>query len=163
MSKLIRCVYDSEPVSPRGLVFDPKKNRTKASFKDEADINSIMRRYNRTGILIDPTLVRTRQPMYGDFSTSAGFRELQNQLASIRQTFEALPSDLRARLGNDPANLADYLADPENHEEAASLGLISKASEPDPSKPAEPVVEPKVATPVAPEPPAKAGESTVST
>lgn len=162
-SKFICCVYDPVPADRGGLVFDPKKNRTKASFKDEADINLIMRRYNRTGILIDPTLVRTRQPMYGDFSTSAGFRELQNQLASIRQTFEALPSDLRARLGNDPANLPDYLANPENQDEAISLGLLPKATSPATSEPTVSGAEPPVVPPNASEPTAKAVESTVST
>lgn len=160
MSKLIRCVYD--PTSRSGTVFNREFCRTKASFKDEADINSIMRKYNRTGFLVDPTVAVTRKPFYGDFSSTAGFRELQDRLAAIRQVFDSLPSDFRARLGNDPANLADYIADPANATEAASLGLIKPVSVPEGGQPSPATAgTPPAGSPAPTSPPA--GEGTITT
>ena len=40
--------------------------------------------------------------------------------------FDNLPSDVRNRFNNNPAQLLDFVADPENKEEAIELGLLPK-------------------------------------
>jgi len=42
----------------------------------------------------------------------------------------ALPSDVRKRFSNDPAELIDFLADKKNDEEAIKLGLKIKKNVP---------------------------------
>lgn len=104
-------------------------SRTKQSFAKDADINNIMAKYAKTGILVDPALaIRARKAQYGDFSTGTGFQEIQDQLVVIRTVFDQLPADVRKALDNDPARMVDFMSDPENEAECVKLGLI-------PSKP----------------------------
>lgn len=106
--------------------FDPDRpSMTHQSFKDECDINVVVARCMRTGSLVDPLTGATRQPLYGDFTSSASdFQEAQNLLADANTRFASLPSGLRARFSNDPASLLSFLEDPSNRQEAVKLGLI---------------------------------------
>jgi phage internal scaffolding protein len=98
---------------------------TQQQFKDDADINSIMERYQKTGLLTDPMNPGTRQPMFGDFE-DMDFHEAQTFLANAFQDFEALPARIRDRFENDPGKLLDFLRDDNNRDEAIKLGLIEK-------------------------------------
>lgn len=118
----------------------------KQEFAKEADINTIMSRYARTGQL--PQGERVAQ--YGDF-TGVDYRAMQDLVARGRQEFEALPADLRRQFGNDPAT---YFAEVSQAtpERLRELGLDALAAERSPA-PVDPV-------PVAPAPatePAKEG------
>ena len=100
---------------------------TKQSFASECDINTIIKRYNATGYLTDPTVKATRIPSFGDFTVVPTFQEAQNKLIEADSAFMALPSSLRARFNNDPAQLIAFLMDDANAAEADELGLtVSK-------------------------------------
>nr|CAI9750161.1 virion structural protein [Microvirus sp.] len=101
---------------------------TQQQFRDEADINNIMARYQKTGVLVDPLTQATRKPMFDDFSELGDFRDHQQAVIDAQEMFMELPSRLRARFGNDPAELLQWLSCPENKEEAIELGLFSKPS-----------------------------------
>lgn len=104
---------------------DPKSvSKTQQQFKEEADINNVMMKYQKTGIL--GNILDQRQPFHGDFTTGFEFQEAQNMIAETTQKFEALPSDLRERFGNSPAKLLDFIADPQNRIEAEKLNLIER-------------------------------------
>lgn len=107
---------------PVRVDFSNSPSRTKSEFAKEADINTIVRKAKKTGVLPSGT----RQPMYGDFSNSYSFYKQQNAIAQANAEFMELPSDLRAKFGNNVANLLDYLQDPENKAEAIELGLIAQ-------------------------------------
>ncbi len=136
------------------------KIRTKQSFKKETDINTIMARYVKTGA-IAPEALAQRQAVFADVSEIGDFQECQQRIASAHSAFMTLEPELRARFENDPAQLLDFVADPENREEAIELGIIEKPAEkaPDvkPGKPqrAEPP-SPK-GTPTPPPPSAEGG------
>ena len=68
MKKIIRSAY-----SARERVYAPKggKSATKQSFKDECDINKIMAKYQKTGLV---THLAKNEARYG-FATSHDFRE----------------------------------------------------------------------------------------
>ena len=119
---------------PAGLSFSGEtphtQSRTKQSFKDEVNIHSILKRYNKTGVLVDPSSVNQgRFPQYGDFANGSEYMSVQNRIAMAHQQFELLPSDLRRKFDNDPSQLLDFLGNPENLEEAQKLGLV-KTPEP---------------------------------
>lgn len=95
---------------------------TKQSFKDESDINNILKRYQQTGVLVDPGA--HRQPMFGDFSNGEAFRQSADAVAAARSSFELLPSNVRAFFDNNVANMLDFVADPANHGKLSELGLI---------------------------------------
>lgn len=93
----------------------------KQSFKDECDINTIMARYQRTGVLDH---VRQNVGQYIDV-TGADFTEAQNLIAGARSMFNELPAKLRERFNNEPAELLSFLEKEENREEAVKLGLLN--------------------------------------
>lgn len=97
------------------------ESKTKQSFKDECDINVIMRRYEATGIL--PGMERAVGARYID-CTGADFQEAQLIVAAGKSAFAELPARIRARFANDPAKLMEFLADKRNLEEARELGLV---------------------------------------
>lgn len=94
---------------------------TKQSFKDECDVNVIMRRYQQTGVL---PLGDGRVPRYID-ATSADYQEAMFLVADARSAFAELPSALRERFHNDPKRMLEFLEDPRNREEAIKLGLVN--------------------------------------
>lgn len=102
-------------------------SRTKQSFAKEANINSIMKKARKTGVLVDPAAINTaRRAFYGDFSSGVTFLDVQNRIAAVKAQFEALPSDIRRALGNDPGELLAVISDPARADEAARLGLIAE-------------------------------------
>lgn len=105
--------------------------RTKQSFKAECDINNIMARYLKTGVLEH---VRSTVGQYLDV-TGADFQAAQELVAGAKSMFHMLPSDIRTRFENNPAEFLKFMENPKNAEEARELGLLPP--------------EPKVATPLA--------------
>lgn len=93
----------------------------KQSFKDETNINSIMAKWHRTGAIEH---MNKRQGEYGDFSHATDYHDTFLRIQDANLAFDALPSNVRARMHNDPGELMDFLADPENRAEATELGLM---------------------------------------
>lgn len=114
------------------LSFPPDEGRTKQSFKDECDINQIMSRYQKTGIL---EFVAKHAAQYGD-CTGIDYQEGMQILTQAKSMFAELPSSIRTQFHNDPGEFLDFVNDPENRAEMREMGLL---------KP-----EPEVATPPAP-------------
>lgn len=100
--------------------------RTKQSFKAECDINNIMAKFVRTGVL---DFVNKHEPRYGDVS-GLEFQAAQLIVAQGKTMFEELPSHLRARFENDPGAFLDFVGDEKNREEARELGLLRPDSPP---------------------------------
>jgi len=94
--------------------------RTKQSFKDECDINTIMKRFQVTG-LID--FVNDHEPQYGDTS-GINFHDSMNQVAVATSMFEDLPASTRKHFDNDPSKFIELVNDPDRIGEARELGLM---------------------------------------
>lgn len=112
------------PYSPKlkiSLEFNPELDRTQQEFADECDINSIMARYQKTGLL---DFVNQHQPQYGD-ATGLEYLDMQNQIVAAKNMFADLPAKIRDRFANDPAKFLDFFNDPENIEEATKMGLVA--------------------------------------
>lgn len=124
MKAVIRTVYGDYPICKQPAGDEP--SLTQQQFAEEADINNIIARYERTGILVDPLIDRRGQPMYGDFSNIDSYFEAQIKVARARELFDALPAKIRDRFGGDPGKLIEFIENEENREEAIMLGLIEK-------------------------------------
>lgn len=98
-------------------------HRTQQHFAEEADINTIVKRFNLTGQL--PTDLR--MPQYGDYEEAVDFHSAMNIIANANSTFMQLPAHIRARFENDPQQFLDFCSDPANMDEAAELGLVNDA------------------------------------
>ena len=121
--KVFRSAY-----SPRVRVqWKPQgESKTKQSFKDECDINRIMARYQATGLL---DFTQKREARYADVS-GLDYQEAANLVAGAQSMFNDLPSTLRERFSNDPAQLLAFLDDQANLQEAIALGLVNPRSSP---------------------------------
>lgn len=98
------------------------EGRTKQSFKAECDINQILARYQRTGVL---DFQQKYAPQYGDV-TAIDFQKAQFMIAEANGLFAQMPSKLRARFDNDPAKFLAFVDDDRNRLEAEDLGLLRK-------------------------------------
>jgi len=112
----------------------PETGRTKQEFKNECDINTIMARFDKTGIL---AFTNRFQPQYGD-TTGIEFQNSMETIAAGRSMFQELPSAVRARFQNDPARFLDFVHDERNLDEMREMGLLrpsdaEAAPLPDPS------------------------------
>lgn len=112
-------IYDARSLGHPGTTCSGD-SRTKQSFKDECDINKIMRRYNSSGVA--PAM--RGNGVYGDFSTVGDYMECVSKLDKARAQFSGLSSELRARFRNDPSEMLAFVADSSNRAEAEKLGLL---------------------------------------
>jgi len=111
--------YDADEASEESGVECRDESRTKQSFADEADINTIVRRFNLTGEL--PKDLRV--PQYADFAEVVDYHSAMLQLRAAQESFMALPAHVRARFHNEPAELVDFVSDEKNRAEAEKLGI----------------------------------------
>ncbi len=95
---------------------------TEQAHKDECDVNNIIRKYDKTGVLQHVT---NFEAQYGDM-TGTDFKTAQDLIIGANNQFNKLPAEIRKRFKNDPQNLLTFMEKSENREEAITLGLISK-------------------------------------
>lgn len=94
------------PYSPRlrvGLEFEGQESKTHQSFKDQCDINNIVRRHAQGDVLHH---VNTRPGRFLDV-TPMDFREAMQTVVEVREAFDGLSAQERSEYANDPET---YLA-----------------------------------------------------
>ena len=114
--------------APRKHEFSPcgGKSMTDPQYKDECDVNKILAKYG----CIPDHMKRATPLSYGDVSECGDFGEMLEKVRHGQEKFMELPSDVRARFGNDPVAFFDFVSDERNLEEMVKLGLaVKKESE----------------------------------
>lgn len=124
MSKRIRPWGTREESS---VNFEHCEMLTQQSQADATDINQIMEKWLTTGT--PPTHTNSMAASYGDFADIGGYQDMLNKMKDADRRFLELPAATRARMGNDPAVLLDFIGNPENLEEAQALGILPKPKE----------------------------------
>lgn len=79
---------------------------TKQSFKDECDINNILRKYEKTGLISHLSAYRGR---YEELPSNIDYQESLHAIMEADQAFASLPSRLRSRFDNDPALFLEFV------------------------------------------------------
>lgn len=97
--------------------------RTKQSFAEEADINTLIKRFG----IGNPLPSGARIPSYGDFSSVGTYQDALHVLDAADRAFMAVPANVRSRFGNNPALFVDFFNDSANRDEAVRLGLVPPA------------------------------------
>lgn len=118
---------------------------TKQADKESADINNIMKRYEKTGQL--PEMIKTN-PHWGDYSDAPTFQEAFEIVQKAEDQFAALDAQVRKRFGNNPAAFLEFASDPKNAKEMVDLGLLipqDRVEEPNPPLASKPTREAPVA------------------
>ncbi len=139
-----RIIFSAANLPPRFRQDFSKGGRTKQAFKEETDINWIMRKYDKTG-LIDHLAKHGGE--YG-FASSITLHEAMNVVVKAEQMFADLPASARSRFKGEPGKFLDFVQNPENQAEMLELGLM-KPGFVMPPVPAEPAVAPSA--PITPE------------
>jgi phage internal scaffolding protein len=106
---------------------------TQQHHRDKVNINSIMARARKTGVLPG----RGGTPLFGDFTNVPSYQDQLNRLIQVRDDFDRLPSEIRDRFKNDPGKLYDWLDNPQNLKEACEIGLLPMSLHPDNRAPEE--------------------------
>lgn len=114
---VIRSAYDP---SVRTSLKCNDKSRTKQSHKDECDINKILKKADKTGLI---THVASSTARYGDFTAVNEYQESLNTVIQAQDMFDALPSDIRKRFANDPGAFFEFATNPANKDDLVKLGL----------------------------------------
>lgn len=108
------------PRLPVTVEFNPEKEgRTQPEFKESCDINYILRKYNKTGVL----KVNSDTPKFGDFSQSVDYHNAMNVVVKANEMFNQLPADVRKRFNNDPQQFLEFAENEDNHDEMVKLGM----------------------------------------
>lgn len=77
------------------------ESRVQQHFAEDADINTIMRRFKVTGQMP----FGSAQGMYGDFTEITDYESAQAKIASAHQKFMTLPPEVREKFDNDPGKM----------------------------------------------------------
>lgn len=109
---------------------------TQQQFKASADINNILKQFDRTGLI---THVAKGTPLYLDVSEMPDYRTALDHVRQVEDHFMTLPSEIRARFNNDPALYLDAMATSED-----PLGTLTPPNE-------QPKQDPPVDSPNAPQ------------
>lgn len=105
------------------LKFD-SPSMAKQSFKNECDINNIVKRYHTTGMI---SHISRSKPFYGDFIDSLEYRTALDKIREADALFDALPATIRAEFKNDPSSFLEFCQNPENKEKMLQMGLLQKS------------------------------------
>jgi phage internal scaffolding protein len=117
-----------------------RETRTKQSFKDECDINSILRRYETSGQI---THLNKGNASFGDFTQALPYDEAIRIVRQAEERFMSLSARVRERFQNDPSQFLAFADNPANLEEMVAMGLAHRTSPVDTSGASKAPAKPK--------------------
>lgn len=113
-----------------------QKSLTKQSEKDECNINKIMAKYEKTGLV---NHVMSQEAVYGDFSQVTDYQDALNKINAAQALFDALPAQIRSKFENDPTLFLEFAQNPENADQLIEMGLaVPKTPDTAPETPPNP-------------------------
>lgn len=105
------------------------KGRTKQAFKDETNINFILAKFQKTGVIEHQAKY---QGQYGEF-LAVDYHTAMNVVLEAQEMFESVPSNIRKEFDNDPGKFLAFVGDEANRDRAVELGLVPPPPEPEPA------------------------------
>lgn len=111
----------STPVGERSL--------TKQSFKDQADVNLVVRRYATEGTL---PYVNPRPGVFGDVSGAVQLQEAIELVRDANDSFQGLPSSVRTLADNSAVNFLQMLSTPDGVSDLQEVGFLPTPPAPTP-------------------------------
>lgn len=132
MSKVLGFYRPHDP-NLGAISFEGEKSLTQQSFKDECDINVLMKRYERTGVLEH---INRTQGVFGDFSEVVDFASAFDIVRQAEMMFMTLPSRVRADFNNNPGEFLAFAQDPANAAKMIEYGLAKPVDVPPSDAPA---------------------------
>lgn len=124
--------YDMDLASDKAGLSCNDQSLTQQQFKEESDINTIVNRFMKSGVLPTPV----NMPQYMDYEGVFDYQSAMNAVRAADEQFMRMDAKVRARFNNSPQEFLSFFADPANTDEAIRLGLAV----------AKPVIETPVST-----------------
>ena len=122
--RAVRSPY--EPYNDPGVDCSNDPGLTDGSQAAELDVNQIIRRAQKSGILPGVDIER----VFADVSSAQDYHSALNIILQANEQFMSLDAEIRAKFDNDPAKFMDFVHDPKNGPELVRMGL---AEEPAPT------------------------------
>jgi len=119
MKKIIKLENGQKKV----VTINDLPSRTQQNFKDQCNINNIMKKYHVTGMV---NHLNNKKGTYADLTQVKDFQGCLQTVIDAQASFMTIPSEIRKKFGNDPQALIEFLKDPKNKDEAIQLGLMNK-------------------------------------
>lgn len=96
---------------------------TEQQWKDHNNVSVLMQTYTQTK---DPSIFQRTKAFYGDYTNIGDYESCLNQVIEAKESFDSLPSDLRAKFRNDPRKFYEFVTDPANQDKLQDIGLTDK-------------------------------------
>jgi len=135
-----KTAYTGELVNPWTGDITTPPSMTKQEFMDECDIHKILSEFKVTG-QIRHLAANAAAAVYTDLANLPDYQTALNTVIEGEAAFASLPSTLRNRFDNNPAEFIRFMSDPANQDEAIKLGLATD-NRPPPEAPPAPPAEP---------------------
>ena len=101
---------------------NPMPSMTDQDQNLDTDINVIVARYRKTGVL--PEIKTSTALQYFDTTQVPSFQDAQNRLANAKTMFEQLPAQLRFYMDNDFTKAEAFFKDPRNAQILKNHGFV---------------------------------------
>jgi len=113
--------YDMDLASDKHGLSCDDASLTQQQFKEDSDINTIVDRFMKSGVLPTPD----NMPQYIDYEGVFDYQTAMNAIRSADEQFMRMDAKVRARFNNSPQEFLSFFADPANTDEAIRLGLAN--------------------------------------
>lgn len=107
------------PHERRQLICDDP-SRTRSEFKNECDVNALMKRYQKTGMFPQPV---GRVPRYLDLTDVPDFHTAMQFMVEAEASFMSLPAAVRKEFDNSPQDFVAFAEKAENLPKLREWGL----------------------------------------
>ena len=111
--------YDMDLASDKHGLDCKDDSLAQQQFKEDSDINTIVNRFMKSGVLPTPV----NMPQYIDYEGVFDYQTAMNSVRAADEQFMRMDSKVRARFNNSPQEFLAFFADPANADEAIRLGL----------------------------------------
>ena len=111
--------YDMDLASDKSGLKCEDDSLTQQQFKEDSDINTIVDRFMKSGVMPNPV----NMPQYIDYEGIFDFQSAMNVVRQADESFMRLDAKVRARFNNSPQEFLEFFGNPDNVSEAMRLGL----------------------------------------
>lgn len=112
--------HDFDQSIPDPITGEIQVSMTKQSFADETNINNILDKYKKTGLIEHVK----NHGGYSEMPDPIEYQQAVQMSIDAQLAFDDLPAHVRREFDNDPFTFLSFIEDPDNVERMAELGLI---------------------------------------
>jgi hypothetical protein len=98
------------------------ESMTQQHFKEESEINNIIKKHDKNGIIESVARGNAR---YGDFSLVQDYKSSLDTIRDANDNFMEIPSEIRKKFNNNAGEFFNFVQDPNNQPELIKMGLAT--------------------------------------